>query len=362
LTEAADSRETGDRASPWDDALLALSLFAVDPAGLAGVRLRSPPGPARTAWLDLLRLALPPAAPVRRVPANIGDPALLGGLDLAATLRAGRPVHAAGLLAACDGGVAVLAMAERMPAATAARLCAVLDGGTIDHGTDRSPCRLGVVALDEGIEADESTAAALLDRLAFDLDLSAVSHRALGGDLPEAGLLAAARRGVARVALSDQVIGALCGAGLALGIGSPRGVLLAARAARAAAALEGREEATMEDEALAARQVLEPRATRLPILPNRNRRTTRRRTGRPRTSRRPTRARSRRRAGRRMPTSCWRRRAPPSRAGCWRGCNRPTCAPDGRVSRGPERGRKGRGAAGRREPARDRRMPRTGWI
>ncbi len=267
MTEAADSRETGDRASPWDDALLALSLFAVDPAGLAGVRLRSPPGPARTAWLDLLRLALPPAAPVRRVPANIGDPALLGGLDLAATLRAGRPVHAAGLLAACDGGVAVLAMAERMPAATAARLCAVLDGGTIDHGTDRSPCRLGVVALDEGIEADESTAAALLDRLAFDLDLSAVSHRALGGDLPEAGLLAAARRGVARVALSDQVIGALCGAGLALGIGSPRGVLLAARAARAAAALEGREEATMEDAALAARLVLAPRATRLPAEP-----------------------------------------------------------------------------------------------
>ena len=50
-----------------------------------------------------------------------------GGLDLAATLQAGRPVAQKGLLAEADGGVVVLAMAERIEPGTAARLCAVLD-------------------------------------------------------------------------------------------------------------------------------------------------------------------------------------------------------------------------------------------
>ena len=43
---------------------------------------------------------------------------LLGGLDLAATLRAGRPMPQRGLLAEADGGVLVLAMAERLAAGT----------------------------------------------------------------------------------------------------------------------------------------------------------------------------------------------------------------------------------------------------
>ena len=50
------------------------------------------------------------------VPANIADDRLLGGLDIAATLRAGRPVAEPGVIAQADGGVLVLAMAERAPA------------------------------------------------------------------------------------------------------------------------------------------------------------------------------------------------------------------------------------------------------
>jgi hypothetical protein len=56
---------------------------------------------------------------------------LLGGLDLAATLRAGRPLSERGLLSECDGGVAVLAMAERAARSTVAQIAAALDNGEV---------------------------------------------------------------------------------------------------------------------------------------------------------------------------------------------------------------------------------------
>jgi len=57
---------------------------------------------------------------------------------------------------------------------------------------------------------------------------------------------------------------ALCAAALALGVASLRPVLLAARLARAHAALFGREEVEADDAAVAARLVLAPRASLLP--------------------------------------------------------------------------------------------------
>src|SRR5512145_774402 len=100
--------------APNADAALVAALLAVDPAGLGGVALRAPAGPLRDTWLTLLRENLPASTPVHRVPLHATDAALLGGLDLAATLHAGRPVAQLGLLARCDGGVLLLAMAERV--------------------------------------------------------------------------------------------------------------------------------------------------------------------------------------------------------------------------------------------------------
>jgi magnesium chelatase subunit D len=101
-------------AARWEDALLALALFAVDPVGLGGVVLRAGAGPVRDQWLTLLRDSLPESVSIHRVPLHAGDERLLGGLDLAATLSAGRPVARSGLLAEADGGVLILAMAERI--------------------------------------------------------------------------------------------------------------------------------------------------------------------------------------------------------------------------------------------------------
>ena len=73
---------------PSADAALVAALLAVDPAGLGGVALRAPAGPLRDAWLTLLRDGLPASTPMHRVPLHATDSALLGGLDLAATLHA----------------------------------------------------------------------------------------------------------------------------------------------------------------------------------------------------------------------------------------------------------------------------------
>jgi magnesium chelatase subunit D len=251
------------------DAALAALLFAVDPRGCGGVCLRAGAGPARDSFLRFLRDLLP-EAPFRRVPLAISEGRLLGGLDLAATLRAGRPIAERGLLAEADGGVLLLAMAERISPATAARLTGVLDTGTVATARDgvamTQPAAVAMIALDEGID-DEHAPEPLRDRMAFLLDLdgiAAIDTDALDCDLDA---VTAARLRLPQVVASDEVLTALCATALALGIPALRASQMALRVARIAAALAGRTTVAMEDAALAARLVLSPRATVLPPPP-----------------------------------------------------------------------------------------------
>ncbi len=251
----------------WEDACLAAVLLSVDPAGLGGVWLRARIGPARDAWFAQLRTVLPPSCPVMRVPLHASDERLLGGLDLAATLRAGRPVAERGLLAAADGGVVLLPSAERLAAGTAARLTAVLDTGDVPAQRDSlamgTSAKIALVALDEGIEADERIPAALADRLAFHVDLGDI-QRCAAVQLPSPAELQDAKDRFSAVSVPADGFAAICAAASSFGIDSLRAPVFAIRTARAAAALAGRAEVTPEDLALAARLVLSSRATRLP--------------------------------------------------------------------------------------------------
>jgi len=253
--------------SAESDAALIVSLFAVDPGALGGVCLRSPVHPARDQWLQALRASLPEGMPLRKVPSGIPDGRLLGGLDLVATLKANRPIAERGVLAEAHGGVVIVTMAERLTVQTAARLNAVLDAGEVvtarEGVTISHPARLGLVLLDEG-EEEERAPVSLLDRLAFLLDLGAFSMHALLTPEHEAADLEAARARLPNVEIPDQVLQALCATAIALGAGSPRVTLLAARVARVAAALDGRLEVGEEDAVLAGRLVLAPRATIAP--------------------------------------------------------------------------------------------------
>ncbi len=243
------------------------ALLAVDPVGLGGVALRAPACAERDAWLALLRDLLPSDTPLRRVPLNISDTALLGGLDLGATLQAGRPVALQGLLAQADGGVLLLAMAERMTASTAARFGNVLDTRSVHLQRDGLDSvytsRLAMVALDEGASDDEHMPASLADRLAFRLLMGERVDEEEGPQWTAQEVLAARAR-LAQVHLPPDEASALCAAALALGIDSLRASVFAARVARAAAALAGCDSVEEEHTAVAARLVLAPRATRLP--------------------------------------------------------------------------------------------------
>jgi magnesium chelatase subunit D len=249
------------------DAATIAALFAVDPVGLGGVALRSPACDNRDQWLALLKNLLPAQTPLRRVPLNINDTALLGGLDLGATLQAGKPIALRGLLAQADGGVLVLAMAERMSLSAAARFGSVLDTGMVAlqrDGLDTSAkANIGLVALDEGSSDDEQMPAGLADRLAFRLLMNAHEENEEGPEWTAEEVLSARQR-LSHVKIDDEAVQALCAAALALGIDSLRASVFAVRVARAAAALAGSQSVEEEHIGVAARLVLAPRATRLP--------------------------------------------------------------------------------------------------
>lgn len=254
----------------WADARLAAALFAIDPVGLGGVVVRCGPGPVRDRWLSNTRDLLSPCAPVRRIPLRVEDDRLLGGLDLPASLAAGRPIAQKGLLAESDGGVAILAMAERIEPAVAARLGAALDQGEIVVERDglalRLAARVGLIAFDEGASPEERPPAALLERLAFLVDLTEIPVSAALNETDDAAAVALARERIGAVASADpQVIEAICEAADVLGLHSLRPPLLTLRAARAHAAFFGRDHITGEDAAAASRLVLGPRALSAPV-------------------------------------------------------------------------------------------------
>jgi magnesium chelatase subunit D len=231
-----------EAADPLDDAVLAARLFALAPGTFKGLVLRGS-SPAREA----LVAALAEALSLRRLPGHVDDERLLGGIDLAASLSAGKPVRQTGLIEEARGGALIAGMAERMDASIAGRLAQALDEG----GT-------ALVLLDDAAEPGEAPPASLTERLAFLCDLSA-SRRWQGVELaPPAGALADV------APLEDADFRALAATGDALGVESLRALLHASEAARGLAALAGRDKADKADLAGAVRLVLAPRATRLP--------------------------------------------------------------------------------------------------
>ncbi len=247
-TSRETTPETGT--ARWTLAHLAIALVAAG-APIGGILVRARPGPVRDAWAE----ALATVARVRRLPASADAEALDGGLDLTATLAAGRPVSRPGLLAEIGSGVLLVPMAERLTPALAARLARALD--------DNGPL---LVLFDESagdVEGEACVSAALADRLAIHLDLSEVR-------LPMAMLLAAAP--VPAPAIGPGPTGepiddpgtAFATVAVALGIGSIRAPIQALRIAHAHARLCERGMVAAADLEIAAALVLGPRATRLP--------------------------------------------------------------------------------------------------
>ncbi len=232
--------------TPWERATLALRLLAIDPAGLGGIWLRARSGPVRERFVAGLE-GLP--LPVRKIHPGIADEQLYGGVDLSATLGAGKVVWQSGLFARPTAFV--LPMAERCPPGLAARLARALEEG-------QGHC---LIALDEGAEADEALPHALAERLALHLDLDGI---AFGATAPLPVDVPRVPPDIAAVHAPETAFRDLTAIALRLGIDSLRAPLLALRAAKAHAALDARTAVSTDDLGIAAALVLGPRATQSP--------------------------------------------------------------------------------------------------
>jgi len=260
----AEAQKAGEAIS---DIVIAAFILALGPCSIGGVSVRARSGPDRDEFVALVRRLLRPGQPIRRLPSNIADDRLLGGLDLTATLQTKSPVLQRGLLAEASGGLLVVPMAERLPSSLAARLAVVLDTGELIVERDgfgaTAPAQFAVLALDEGVD-DEHPPRSLLDRLAIHLDFSAVSHHRLFEQPFSDAQLENAWSILADVRAGEHVTRALCQVADELGVMSIRAPMLAIKVARIHAALNGRLAANEGDTIVAARLVLLPRATKLP--------------------------------------------------------------------------------------------------
>ncbi|MEM8648396.1 MAG: hypothetical protein AAGF86_18945 [Pseudomonadota bacterium] len=256
------------RLDQWDDACLVAALLAVSPRLCKGVSLRARHGPLREAWLNILNELSGPNMTLRRLPAHASEQRVLGGLDLAATLKAGHPVADRGLLAEANGGLLVAPMAERMRPRLAAQIGRTLDSGELIAEREglrlKSKTRFGLIVLDEGLQDEPPPPEALLEPLAFRINLDGLPPNTDTDCLISGDTMAPARERISKVELTSQVTEALCAASLALGISSVRACTLAANVAVVHAALFSRDATVHEDAEAALRLVLAPRATQWP--------------------------------------------------------------------------------------------------
>ncbi len=227
------------------DAILAAAIFVRDPKRFGGIILRGD-GPVRDDMVAAIGATLATKGPVLKIPINVDAERLLGGLDLAATLAAGRGVQRAGILSAAAGGAVIIPMSERIGADISAHVAQAMDGGA-----------LAAIMLDDGRDGDEAPPKVVVERVAFACDLSDMrlyDRR----DWPDAIPLCDVQP------LPCDALASLAATAYALGVGSARALNFAHAAARGHAALNGRAIADDSDSAAAVRMVLVPRATRMP--------------------------------------------------------------------------------------------------
>ena len=267
-----------------DTPRLALLLLAVEPR-LRGIAFAGPAGSGKSALLHGLA-ALLPDLPFEMLPLGSDEEALLGGLDLEATLARGARVVRHGLLARADGGLLAAEDCNLLPEGTVNLLLGALDAGEVRIEREglslRSPCRLRLVATFDPAEGPPR--AHLLDRIGLIVPLPRLApagargeivrrHLSPAADLWEEDLavlrdvVAVARASLGDIRLSEPQARELTRAAVALGVQGHRADLFAQLAARASAALALRDAVQREDLELAVRLVLVPRATQQPTAP-----------------------------------------------------------------------------------------------
>ncbi len=188
---------------------------------MRGLWLRGRAGPVRDRVLAGLGALHP-----RKLHPFASDEALMGGMDLSATLATGEMYRHAGLLD--HAGCLMLTMAERCPPGLAVRLGQVLDNAA----------RPSLIALDEAAEEGEGLPNALADRLGLFLDIDGFAWSDSTDIALNPGLIVSAQTRLRQIAPGDA-LARLTRVAAELAIPSMRAPLLALACARANAAWRG---------------------------------------------------------------------------------------------------------------------------
>lgn len=245
---------------------LMLALSALMPGRLGGVIVDAASADAAAQLGHQLSGWTRTKARAQRLPIGISDEGLSGGLDIAASLAAGRPVSQAGKLAAADGGCLVVPMAERLPRRTAAQIARAVDYSTVSTEREgvsrRVSARFAILLFADAADESEYVPDVLAARIAFRLPgafLPACWTPALS-----AADIDGARARLADVDLPDRQLRAMAAACETLGIINPRVMDFACASMRGLAALAGAARVNEEHAELAASLVLSPRC--LPVM------------------------------------------------------------------------------------------------
>jgi magnesium chelatase subunit D len=229
---------------------LAARLFVHSPNAFKGIILRGA-GPVRDALLAEILAVLERSGPVHKIPINVDNERLLGGIDLAETLRTGRSVRRTGLLESARGGVIVLQMAERVQSNVAAHIAQAMDCDD-----------LAVVILDDGLDPEELPPTVLMERAAFHCEFTPFRSvdDVCGIAKGDHGAFQAVKP------LGKGRRAEIAGLAAIFGIESVRPLVFAEKCAVALAAMDGRQKVTDADIGLACQLVLAPRATQMPSM------------------------------------------------------------------------------------------------
>ena len=237
------------------------------------VLLKGSASPLRDEWLVLLRRARETTNQgncLVRIPANVEHERLLGGLDLSATLGAGKPIYLDGLLNTDQAQIICLAMAERWETGSTMLIAQAMDSGSMRHAV--------VVAQDEAqVNDDLQISSALNHRMGLFVPLhqleqlpgiawqlmkdpSSVFVQALDWS----DRLEYACKQWRHVTTADALTQTICAAAAALGVDSMRAMIATAQAAKVIAAMDFRDHVSTADMATAVRLGLVWRATQIP--------------------------------------------------------------------------------------------------
>lgn len=267
-----------------DTALEAVRLLAVDPR-LGGIAMGASVGSGKSSLARASVGLFGPRSTFIELPLGSDEEALLGGIDIEATLRTGTRTARSGVLARAHGGVLYADALNLLPDSVVNILLGALDTGTVqlerEGMSQQITCRFRLIGTYD--PAEGLPRRHLLDRIGLLVLLPSLSSAAERHDVlvhhhhPEydhwdelatldAALIDQARALLPEVVISPEQQYALVDLAVRAGVEGHRVDVFACAVACAAAALDLRTSVSSADLDVAARFVVLPRATR-DVLP-----------------------------------------------------------------------------------------------